>query len=181
MHLIRDHREPVKDFCEALKLEQKRIEQNWGFMWHYTKTGFYYEQLKRFYDRFDNSQIRVYLHDEFSADPKSVFQDIFRFLEVDDQFLPSMRARANMSGVQKSKLKQFFITSLFDRPNPMRFVARQVLPEHRRWLFTTRIRNKNLQRQKLSPEFRQELTSLFQEDIIKLQDLIEKDLLHWLT
>lgn len=179
MHLIRDHREPVKDFREALKFEQNRIEQHWGFMWHYTHMGFYYEQLKRFYDRFELSQIKIYLYDEFKANPQKTFQNIFQFLEVEDQFTPSMHAQANMSGIQKNQFAQFFITSLFDRPNPIRFGARRILPEHRRWLFTTWIRNKNLQRQQLPAYYRQELTELFREDILKLQDLIDKDLSHW--
>ncbi|MCB0509677.1 MAG: sulfotransferase [Bacteroidetes bacterium] len=180
MHLVRDHREPVTDFQKALKLEQERIQQNWGFMWHYTNMGFYYEQIKRFYDRFDQSQIRIYLYDELNANPLMVFQDVFRFLEVDDQFVPSMRAQANMSGTQKSQTAQHFITTLFDRPNPIRFFARRILPEHRRWLFTTWIRNKNLQRKQLSLPYRQKLTAeIFQDDILKLQDLIDKDLSHW--
>lgn len=181
MHLIRDHREPVKNFRQALKLEDERINQHWGFMWHYLTMGLYYEQVKRFYDNFNEDQIRVYLYDEFSADPLAVIQDIYRFLAVDDTFVPNMRVRANMSGVQKSPVAESVIRATFDRPNPLRAIARKVVPKEIRWQFTTTIRNRNLERQNLSPQLRRELTEFFREDILRLQDLLDKDLSHWLT
>ncbi|HIP71866.1 MAG TPA: sulfotransferase, partial [Anaerolineae bacterium] len=181
MHLIRDHREPVKDFREALKLEDRRIADHWGFMWHYTSMGFYYEQIKRFYDNFDREQIRIYLHDEFAENPLYVIQDIFTFLEVDPTFEPYMQVKANVSGIQKSKLVEMVTRTLFEKPNPLRYVARRTISQEQRWRMTTMIQNSNLKRQTLSPTLHHELTELFREDIIKLQDLIDKDLTHWLT
>ncbi len=181
MHLIRDHREPITDFRKALQLESERIAQRWGFMWHYTQMGFYYEQIKRFYDHFDQEQIRVYLYDEFSAEPLRIIQDIYRFLDVDDNFVPEMSVRANMSGIQKNSLVEKFIVGFFDRPNPIRFLARKLLPLQQRWRFTTTVRNLNLERKTLSPEMHYELTQLFREDILKLQVILDKDLSHWLV
>ena len=180
MHLIRDNREPIQNFTEALKLEQKRIAQNWGFMWHYTQMGFYYEQVKRFFDNFHESQIRVYLHDDFDSDPIHVIRDIFCFLEVDDNFVPNMRIRVNMSGVHKNSVTANFIKILFDRPNPLRFIARKLIPHEKRWAFTASVRNRNLQHQSLSRSLRYDLTAQFREDIIRLQELIKRDLSHWL-
>lgn len=180
MHLIRDHREPIQDFREALKLENERIANHWGFMWHYTHVGFYYEQIKRFYKQFDETQIRIYLHDEFTTKPLEIIQDIYAFLEVDNTFEPDMRIRANMSGVQKSKQLESVTQTVFDKPNPVRYAARRLMSKELRWRITTMIRNSNLKRQELSPELRHDLTNLFRDDILKLQVLIDKDLTHWL-
>ena len=38
----------------------------------------------------------------------------------------------------------------------------------------------NLNRPQLSPEHRRELIALYREDILKLQDLIQRDLSAWL-
>ncbi|MDP6150009.1 MAG: sulfotransferase, partial [Gammaproteobacteria bacterium] len=50
MHLIRDDREPMRDFAAALAAEEQRIADNWGFLWRYKQLGRYYEQLKHYYD-----------------------------------------------------------------------------------------------------------------------------------
>ncbi len=181
MHLIRDRREPVKDFREALKLEHGRIADHWGFMWHYTQMGFYYEQVRRFYDNFNREQVRIYLYDEFNTNPLCIIQDIYRFLEVNDDFIPDMSVRANMSGVQKSKITEGLITAVFDRPNLLRFIFRKLLSEEKRWRFTTSVRNRNLKQKTLSLNLRCELTQLFREDILRLQDLLDRDLSHWLS
>ena len=180
MHLIRDHREPVTNFREALLLEEERIADHWGFMWHYTKVGYYHDQLKRFYDRFDTNQVRVYLHDEFESQPMTIIKDIFEFLEVDTTFTPDITVRANMSGKQKSKKVEQLTTTLFDRPNPIRFLARRMISAEKRYQFTTNARNKNLDRQLLDEETKAYLTALFKDDIQKLENLIDRDLSHWL-
>jgi hypothetical protein len=181
MHAIRDQRETEDDFSKALALEEERIARNWGPLWHFKKLGCYYEQLARYYSRFDRDQIHVYLHDDFSANPISVLQGIFRFVKVDASFVPDTRVKANVSGVQKSKTVSRLINAFFTKPNPVRFAARRVIPEDRRWLFTSTVRNRNLSRQSMSPEIRRELTDYFRADILRLQDLIERDLTHWLA
>ena len=65
MHLIRDQQEPITDFAQALKAEESRIQNNWGFLWRYQDIGFYSVQLKRYFEKFDRSQIKVYLYDYF--------------------------------------------------------------------------------------------------------------------
>ena len=181
MHVVRDQRESAEDFSKALALEDERIAQNWGPLWHFKKLGCYTEQLGRYYERFDRDQLRVYLHNEFSADPLAVLQDIFRFLNVDETFVPDMRVKANVSGVQKSKVAYRLINSFFNRPNPVRYISRRVIPEDRRWLFTTTVRNRNLTRASMPSEIRRELTEYYRDDILQLQDLIDRDLSHWLV
>jgi hypothetical protein len=181
MHVVRDQRETAPTFQEGLRREQERITANWGSIWHYTKAGHYYPQLKRYYDCFSPQQIRVYLHDDFVANPLTVIYDIFNFLEVDNSFIPYMQLKANVSGVQKSRLYYFLTNTLFNKPNPIRYIARHIIPEETRWRFTTNIRNRNLIKQAIPSDVRAELTEKFRPDILKLEQLIDRDLSHWLT
>lgn len=181
MHVVRDQRETAVDFAQALELEQSRILQNWGPIWHFTSVGYYFKHLKKYYDQFDTAQIRVYLYDDFTADPDYVLKDIFGFLGVDDGFVADTRVKANVSGLQKSKMSAWMINTFFNKPNPVRYVARRFMPEETRWRFTTKMRNRNLTRLVISPAIRAQLTDLFREDILQLQDLISRDLSHWLT
>jgi hypothetical protein len=55
-----------------------------------TGRGHYYEQLKRYFDAFDRNQIKVYLYEELSDVPIDTLRDTFRFLGVDDSFVPDV-------------------------------------------------------------------------------------------
>ena len=47
--------------------------------------GFYGQQLQRYYDTFERSQLRIYLFEDLCQNPLGVVQDIFEFLGVDSQ------------------------------------------------------------------------------------------------
>ena len=64
LHLVRDGYETIMDFSEALNQEQQRIHDNWMLLWHYKQVGFYYSQLKHYFNRFNPQQIKVYLYDD---------------------------------------------------------------------------------------------------------------------
>jgi hypothetical protein len=137
LHLIRDSRETVTDFGEALRREQARIADRWEHIWHYKHMGLYHEQLTRYYDAFDLDNIKVYLYHDFRTDPLGVLRDVFRFLGVDEAFVPDISARHNASSLPP------------DRTPP------------------------------LPLDVRMELHRAFREDILKLQDLLGRDLSCW--
>ena len=94
---VRDGREPLGDFAEAIEQEENRVLNNWEWAWQYLGVGFYYTQLQRYFDTFAPSQIRVYLFDEFKTNPASILQDMFQFLGVDNSFIPDMSIKHNVS------------------------------------------------------------------------------------
>lgn len=57
------------DFAQAIKEEETRIRNNWPNGWHYVSLGFYYERLKRYFELFKQSQIKVYLYEEWNSEP----------------------------------------------------------------------------------------------------------------
>ncbi|MBI5033459.1 MAG: sulfotransferase [Chloroflexi bacterium] len=50
--------------------------------------GFYYEQLMRYLDLFPREKILVLIYEDICINPVHWLQTIFRFLEVDDSFIP---------------------------------------------------------------------------------------------
>ena len=74
---VRNRREPLSDFAQALEQEETRMRDNWEWAWQYIGIGFYYVQLQRYFDDFDRSQIKVYLFEDFNTNPTGVLQDIF--------------------------------------------------------------------------------------------------------
>ena len=99
---VRDGREPISDFTEALEQEENRKQDYWEWAWQYLSVGFYYVQLQRYFDTFDRSQISIYLFEDFNINPVNVLQNIFQFLGVNSSFIPNMSVRHNVS-VAKSQ------------------------------------------------------------------------------
>ena len=176
-HLVRDGLEPYADFGRALAEEDRRVADHWSWIWHYKRMGFYHEQLKRYFDTFDREQISVYLYEDLKSDPANVAGDIFRRLGVDPQFRPDTSVRFNRSGIPKSKaIHSFLMTS-----SPLKAPFKRFIPTRLRKRMVADLRNKNLREPpRLSPEMRLRLTEAYRDDVLKLQDLIQRDLKGWL-
>ena len=176
LYMTRNGRERLSDFAEALRQERARIRDNWMPSWHYVQRGFYYAQLRRYFDEFPRSQIRTYLFEDLTTHPGHVLQDLFEFLGLDGTFDPDVSKRHNRSGMPRNKALHSFLT----RPNPIKTALKAVIPSGLRGRTATGIRNQNLVRTALSPELRRWLVDTYRDDIVKLQDLIGRDLSKWL-
>ncbi|OKH27677.1 sulfotransferase family protein [Chroogloeocystis siderophila] len=171
MH-VREGRETAKDFAEALQEEENRIRNNWGWG-HYVNVGFYHTQLKRYLALFNKEQIKVYLYEDLKADPISLVQDVFRFLGVDDTFLPDTSLKYNVAGVPKNEAIKAMIKNLNTVKPAMNFL----LPDKVRHYVRSKIFEKP---PALSYDIRQKLIEVYREDILNLQNFLHRDLSPWL-
>lgn len=177
LHLVREGREPLTDFAQAMREEETRICNNWAPTWHIKQNGFYYEQLSRYFDRFDKAQLRIYLYEDFKANPVGLLQNIFHFLDVDQTFVPDMSTKYNQSLVPRNRSLNYFLT----KPNPIKAFLKYFLPKELRKSLVTNFKKQNLVKSaELSPEVRKELIQVYRQDILKLQELIKRDLSKWL-
>jgi len=180
MYLVRDGREIAKDFSEALSLESIRIDDGWDHVWPYTNVGKYYDQLFRYYQLFDREQIQIFLYEDLINDKLALLRKIFGFLEVDQNFIPASLANYNKSGEIKSRTIDQISKWLFSHRNPIRWISRKIFPESWRLNVATWVKIKNLNQRQIPQNIRKELINHFYDNIIQLQDLINRDLSHWL-
>jgi Sulfotransferase domain len=173
---IRDGREPVLDFAKALQQEKTRKLNNWEWGWCYLDIGFYYLQLKRYFDLFEHNQIKVYLYEDLEASPARLLKDIFQFLNVDENFLPDKSIRYNATGIPKNK----FWHQLLFKPSFIKAPFKLLLPLELRKRIRLDLSNRNLVKPHLSSSLRKQLLQVYRDDILKLQDLIQRDLSKWL-
>jgi hypothetical protein len=173
LHCVRTGREPLDGFEQALQAEKTRIRNNWGPIWHYKQKGFYYDQLKRYFDVFGPKQIRVYLYEDLREDPLVMLRNIFRFLGVDEGFDADVSAKHNISGVPKNE----GLITLTRRLNTITPAIRRCLPSGLRRYIKTQIL---VSAPRLSPEVRGRLVEEYREDIVRLEELIQRDLSGWL-
>lgn len=178
MHAIRDGRETVTDFAQALKEEELRINQNWEYLWHYQQMGFYYAQLKRYFDLFERNQIKIYLYEDLKKDPANLVKDICQFLNVDETLVVDSLPRRNVSGVPKNQ----FLDYLLKKQNfkPIKTFFKLFLSSKVRESMMVNLKNQNLTKPQMSPMLRSQLIEIYRQDILKLQNLIEQDLSLWL-
>jgi hypothetical protein len=180
MQMKRDGREPLADFRRALEAEEERVRDNWWPDFHYVRIGLYHSQLQRYVERFDRNQLKVYLYEDLKSDPYGMMRDLFRFLDVDDAHTLETALNYNASGLPKNKAVHTLLKGL----RTAKPVVERVLPERqtkRLLRLGSNLHNRNLTKSALSPETRRSVTNVyFREDILKLQDLIQRDLSAWL-
>ncbi len=174
LHTVRSGREPLTDFARALGEEEARIRENWHPVFHYKQRGFYYDQLRRYFDAFGPDRIGVYLYEDLRTNPLGVLRDIFGFLGVEDEtFVPEMSVEYNVSGVPRNKA----VHSLVRKANALTPALKRILPFGLRQRIKGRVFAKP---PPLPVEQRMELVELYREDILKLEGLIGRDLSGWL-
>jgi hypothetical protein len=178
LHCVRGGSEPIASFAEALRAEEMRTRDNWAPLWYYKQKGFYYPQVKRYLDTFDASQVRIYLYDELRAKPFDVLRDIFGFLGADETFVPDLTVEHNTAGLPRNKAL-YALAKRLGTWNPA-----LKLDSLERFLPTGSVRYiKGRFFAKPPPfpaEVRRALIDSYREDILKLGDLIERDLSAWL-
>lgn len=174
MMRLRDGHEPRDDFRQAIEDERRGERSNWSFG-NYRSRFFYYRQLSPYYAVFPREQIRVYLFEDLQATPTALFRDLFGFIGVATDFNPDTSVRLNRSGVIRNPV----LRGMWNRSSGVRARVRPLLPHRlRRRAYQAVVRD--LEKPRYDPALRSELSNVYREDILQLQDLIQRDLTAWL-
>lgn len=180
LHLCRDGAQPTEHFEDALNRDNIWWERN-----DLVQEGFYYTHLKRYFERFDRSQIKVFLYEDLRKDPEQLMKDLFAFIGVDPAFRPSLETEYNVSGKPKNPLVDALIGSNSILIRTAKALAPGVVsklkssPAAQKRL--TDLRKKNLDRTPPSSETRKRfLDEVYGTEIDKLGQLLDRDLSHWM-
>lgn len=170
----RDQQEPL-NFSDALAAEEQRAQLGWSHLWHYLRRGFYAAQLKPYFDLFSREQLKICLYEDYARDPVGLMQDLFRFLNVNDAFVPDTSVRHNDSTHPRLWRLNAFLTE----PRKTKNFIKQMVPGELSRI-GDRLRRVNLHKPVLSEAMRRHLTAIYREDILELQGMLKRDLSHWL-
>lgn len=180
--------EPLNHLSQAIKAEDFYVPNIWWGYRHYVRLGFYYCQLQRYFDLFSPDLIKVYLFEDLQANSNLVLQNLFQFIEVDSNLVPDTSIKHNQSLVAKNKTVHHSLSNLevfLRSQSSANKLLRKVLPTRLKKFgsdWRVNLGQKNLLKGKppLSSAVREQLISIYREDILKLQDLIGRDLSSWL-
>jgi hypothetical protein len=178
---VRQQREPYT-FARALPEEPARIKNNWNEFWHYKSLGFYSEQVKRYYDMFGRSQVHIYLYEDLQTSPLSLVREIFEILGVDSSFAPNISQRYNVGYVPGSPAleKGFYKTKALAQS------VKKLIPQRLHWRVNRALaiaeraeRRNRVPSPPIQQEVRMSLLKEYRDDILRLGDLLHRDLSHW--
>ena len=176
LHAKRADQEEESDFEKAFTEKNKIL--NDGIKKHYyLEKGFYYKQLKRYYDIFPTKNIKIILFEDLIKNPKKITCEVFKFLNVDSSFTPNTSKKANVSGVPKGILG--WIVMKLRKNNLMPNIEfSKIFPEFIVNLMLNIIYSKP---KKISNKLIKKLTEQYYiEDIRKLEKLINRNLSTWI-
>jgi len=182
LHLLRENRkDEVNTFSELLNKESI-----WWRRSDLIEEGFYYKHLKKYYEIFPIENIKVIVYDEFRSNVNEVMNNVYKFLNVYDSFKPNTTVKLNQSGVIRNKRIDKLIggKSIILKPFKLLLPSLYYKTKNnlaiRSWL--NNLRSKNMVKPKPDSELMRYLTlDVYKDDILLLQDLIQKDLSNWIT
>jgi len=180
MYNLRLGAEPCSTFEEAIEAEEVRVAQGWVEFFHYKRMGLYGQQLQRYLDVFSRNNLKIFLYEDFQEDPISIVKQVFEFLEIENSFIPDTSKVFNPSGNTRFSLLSFLIRQT---PRPVKRLAKALLPEGIRYKVVEWEMWRNVrpaQKPQISSEIRKSLLEYYRQDILKLQELLNRDLSHWL-
>jgi hypothetical protein len=145
---------------------------------HYLENGHYFHRLRAYYALFPKENLRVYLYDDLVKDPLSVMRDIFAFLDVDAAFTPDLGTKhyADRPTAAENPAIRLFEAVV---PASARAMARSLTPPALRYRYD-RARGAQVG-PGCPPEARERLIAYYREGLLRLQDLIGRDLGPWLA
>jgi len=180
-HQVRREGETAENFEEALNKEEDRHKDpefrkkcyGWHANYYYYQRGLYYKQVKRYLDTFGKENVLIIIFEELTAKPLSVVKNTYRFLGVDDTFVPAIKIHNPTGGIlnfpkfwQDTGLLLKTTSFVFSKnlikkmPHLLRNIGRTLPPA-------------------INPATARMLQDRFQDDIGKLEQLIGKDLSVW--
>lgn len=187
--LLANGDEELENFEEALAAEEQRIKNGKVNYYHqgpleavfYTHIAKYYDQVKRYLDVFGANKVHIILFDDFKRNPEAEYRKVLSFLGLRD-IMPESFDTVNANKVNRSKaLLRFTINP----PKFVKVIGRVVLPHHSRRRekvvdALVKINTKYQSREPMKAETKEKLKDIYRGDVEKLQQLINRDLNHWL-
>ncbi len=180
-HLVRENEIPEGGAME----EVFNRDSVWWRRPDLVNEGFYYDKLKPYFENFPKEHIKIFLYEEFIGDTDRVLRDTFEFLGIDPNVKVATDIIYNKSGEVKNKSVDALVGQ---NSGPILFL-KKFLPGLHRYLkesvwanrVLNNLRNKNLDKPGMDPDFRKRITQeIYQEDIEQLEKLLERDMSAWL-
>jgi hypothetical protein len=181
-HYVKFTEENEPDFLTALGLETKRKQEEAlsprvtspSYL-YYDRRVQYYQQVKRYCDRFKPEQIKVIIFEDFKSANERIFREVLEFLGVEPNFTPEYAA-VNVNKEVKFKA----VNNLINNP-VAKSISKNLLSQEFNDFVRDNIVEKLLWHQapkaKMPEEIELQLKQQYQPEVAKISELLQLDLL----
>jgi Sulfotransferase family len=161
-------------FREEVDAALRSTSTRLGRLNPFLEFGLHCEQVKRYFALFPREHVRIYFYEEYLRNPLGLLQDVFRFLSVEQSFVPDFSQKYLPARVQRS----YILNRLLRRLGLWQHLSDLSPPVLRRQLQRVAFRPGNVLA--LDPADRARLVDFYRDDIRNLSSLLNRDLSHWL-
>jgi hypothetical protein len=159
-------------FEDAIQFWPERQKQGWIPAYDYFGGSLYSQSILNFKKHFKNTGI--FFYDDLKGNPKAFMNNIFDFLEIKNTIDIDFSEKHNTGALPSGNMGKLFRkagrSKLLQNISETKFGQR----------LKSKIKNKTFEKANLEPDLKSELTKHFEEDIKKLEDILNKDLSNWL-
>ncbi len=180
-HYVKFTEENEPDFLTALALETERKQEEAtsprvispSYL-YYSQRVQYYQQVKRYCDRFSPEQIKVVIFEDFKSENERVFREILDFLGVNTNFDPEYEA-INVNKEVKFKA----INNLINSPL-VKSISKNLVSQEFNEFIRDNIVEKYLwhsaPKAKMPEEIKIQLMKQYKSEVVKISELLNIDL-----
>jgi len=144
----------------------------------YIAQGHYKEQFDRYFKYFSQKKMHVIIYEDLAKDPKSCIQSLYKFLGVNDQFIPSNVDKIiNPARIPKNQTIDSAINKISDKLQETKIgdriwwvVKNSGIPKLLRSV------NTEQEKTKLSKDVYKKLSKQFEKDKLFVEDLLQRNL-----
>jgi len=175
---------PLLDALEQGYHDRRKV---YGVTRLYVDLGFYSRQVKSYLEAFERSQVKIFLYEDLEQDPRALLRTVLEFLSVDPGYADSVETdvQYNKHSIPKEgplgRVAEKVLKSRTFKSPRFRALRARLIPDPKlRFRLRQSLRFKEDAKPEMDPESKRFLMDLYREDIRELQDLIGRDLEHWL-
>jgi len=165
-------------FSQAFEQEINRMKQcDFAFReFSYFERGKYFKQVSKILKNFDRNNVKVLLFDDLIKDPQKTLDEVCEFIEISK--IQAKTIHLNKSFDVKSTMIH---RMLIEHSKAVSKTLKAILPEN---LYNSLKKlyykiNAKEPKKEIEPEFYEELKEYYREDLMKLENLINKNLSKW--
>lgn len=147
---------------------------------YYFDVAAYSIQVKRYFDLFGKTRVKVILFDDFIADTHRVYADLLKFIGVDPVFPPGFKIYNASKTTRSSWLKKLTVHA----PGWLKSFGRRLFPHQSIqrdklmfWLW--KLNTEEKARPALDPALRNRLAEQMKTEVDTLEKLLDTDLTRW--
>lgn len=150
----------------------------------YIEHGFYFKQLSNYLNFFELDQIFVGFYTDLIKGKEKLMEEIFYFLDIEPDFKVNFSTKNVTGGSSRFKFINYILYDENFKNNLFTKKMKNVIPLKIRLNLInglTSFNKKKINKKEIERTTKDILAKIYREDLLKLQDLLKKDLSQWMT